>query len=728
MRVALYVHCFFPDHFYGTEAYALTLAHEFAALGVEPVIVTATLAGEKPQAGLVEERVYEGLRVVSIDKNLYPNRSVRDSYEQPSLRRLHERILRWIEPDVIHVCHLISHTSALLDVARALAIPVFATLTDFFGFCYTNRLEDAQGRLCAGPDAVRANCIACFLKLAGARAGARPLTRFSADPHVRPHAAAFLAALGRDGERPASIAGFTPNDLVARPQILREAMGAYCEAIAPTQFLKRAYEANGFPAPIHIGHFGIKIDRAPKPPRAPGEKVRLGFIGQLSAHKGAHLLIDALRAADRDALALTIWGPADQEPAYYADLLRRADGLPIAFAGTLARDALAAALAGLDYLVIPSTWYENSPLILLQALATHTPVIVSDVEGMTEFVEDGRNGFHFCRGDAASLAAALRRVADDPALATRLSAATSYELTPSDMARDALAMYRAHGLLEEERPVTPPPAGDDVAALGFEAPLAAWLAYNEAAAAGGEAAGCAPFPPQDLMRETSGLADPNDFARHGVDLMRALAAVHPGELNTRRSWLDFGVGAGRLARLFKGFGGVYVGVDVDPRMIAWTRRHLPFVRALEIAPRRKLPCADGRFEAIVSVSVFTHMSEADHLFYLGELFRVARPGAVLMLTIHGERAAQRALAEPAVFDLLDISRAELEAAATALREGEGFCFVRQDGHLTSPGYAYGVTFVSRRWIDAHWTQWFDIEAHVPGAVHDFQDLVVARRR
>jgi glycosyltransferase involved in cell wall biosynthesis/SAM-dependent methyltransferase len=740
MRIALYVHCFFPTHFYGTEAYTLTLAKELIALGEEPVVVTATLAGEPAQKNLIEESVYEGVRVVSIDKNCFPNRSVRDTYDQPALRHLHERLLRKIKPAVIHVCHLISHTTALLDVAGAMGIPIFATLTDFFGFCYTNRLEDAQGGLCCGPDEARANCIACFLKLVGARPDAKPLTRLGADPRLRPFVSKQLAKLGRRGEKPFSIANFEPNDIVARPNILRRALGAYSKAIAPTLFLKEAYEANDFPAPLGISHFGVDIDRAPKPPRIEGSaEVRLGFIGQLFPHKGAHLLIESLRASERANLSLKIWGPEDQDPSYYATLRQTAAGLPVSFLGTLPRGKLAEALSALDYLVIPSTWYENSPLILLQALATHTPVIVSNVLGMTEFVEDGRNGFHFSRGDSASLTAALRKVADDPSLAAGLSASTSYERTPADMARDVLAIYRAHGLGSydgdhlDRAPATPVGAGqspEEIAELGVEGPLESWLAYNEMAGAIGHEAqtGIAPFPPLALMQDTSGLSRTEEFSRHGAHIMRALAAASPAPLNAYRAWLDFGVGAGRVARLFKGYRGVYVGVDVDERMIEWARGNLPWVKALRTVPRQPLPCADQRFDAVVSVSVFTHMNESDHLFYLEELHRVTRPGAVLMLTVHGERAIERAIADTYILNLLGISEDALQAAGAALSGAEGFHFTLQALHLTSPDYDYGITFVSRRWIDAVWTQWFDIEAHVAGAIHDFQDIVVARRK
>ncbi|WP_180982526.1 glycosyltransferase [Methylocella silvestris] len=733
MRIALYVHCFFPTHFYGTEAYTLTLARELIALGQEPVVVTATLAGEPAQKELVEERIYEGVRVVSIDKNLFPNRGVRDTYEQPALRHLHERLLRKIAPDIIHVCHLISHTTALLDVAGAMGVPTFATLTDFFGFCYNNRLEDAQGELCAGPDAARANCIACFLKLVGARPEAKPLTRLGADPRLRPFVSKQLARLGERQDEPFSIAGFTPNDIVARPDILREAMGVYCEAIAPTLFLKQAYQDNGFPASMHVSHFGVDIDRAPKPLRVEGGGLKLGFIGQLFPHKGAHLLLDALRASGRTNLTLKIWGPDDQDPAYYATLRQKAEGLAVAFPGILPRAELAHALGDLDYLIIPSTWYENSPLILLQALATHTPVIISDVAGMTEFVEDGRNGFHFLRGDVASLTEVLCRAADDPALATRLSAATFYDHTPADMAKDVLSMYRAYGLSdvdhENDAPALGEPANTAVE-LGFEGALESWFAHNEAALDLGDAARetIAPFPPLDLMQATSGLSRPEDFARHGVDIMRALASAHATDLHAYRAWLDFGVGVGRVARLFKGYRGVYVGVDVDPRMIQWARANLPWVKALHTTPRQRLPCGDQRFDAVVSISVFTHMNEEDHRFYLAELHRVTRPGALLMLTLHGQKAIERASADPAILGLLGISPDALQAASLALSEGDGFHFTLQSGHLTSQAYDYGITFVNRKWIDAVWTQWFDIESYVEGAIHNFQDIVVARSK
>ena len=736
MKIALYVHCFFPVHFYGTEAYTLALAKELLAHDHDVVVVTAVHAGEPAQKSLIEEYTYEGVPVVSIDKNFYPNRSVRDTYEQPAMRNVHERLLRKLAPDVVHVCHILSHTTALLEVTRRLGIPTFATLTDFFGFCYNNVLEDERSRLCAGPDTLRANCIACLLKLAAAQPHADALTRLGGMPYLRTKVADVFARLGQREANAFSINGFAPNDLVLRPAILHRAMGVYREAIAPTRFLKQAYEANAFPAPMRLSHFGIEIDRSAKPPRAPDAPVRLGFIGQLVRHKGTHLLIEALGRAQRSNLTLTVWGSHEQDRAYFNGLVVAAADLPVTFPGTIPRTSLADALATIDYLVIPSTWYENSPLILLQALATHTPAIVSDVLGMTEFVAHGENGFHFARGDVDSLTAVLRQVADDPPLAERLSAQTRYERIPGDMGAGVLALYADHDLPWTAPPARPAavagtgPVSDDPLDVGIEGELEPWLHFNAWTAfeSPEHLARVAPFAPRELIGETTGLDREQDFASHGADILRALAAASDRPLNAFRSWLDFGVGVGRVARLFKGFTGDFAGVDVDARNIAWLRESLPWVHAVRTVPGLRLPFADQRFDAVVSISVFTHMDARDQDTYLAELHRVTHPGGLLFITVHGETALARARADGKVLDLLSIAPSELDAAEWALSEGDGLHFVRQDGHLTTEDYAYGITFVSRKRIDAVWTQWFDVVSVQNGGIHGFQDVVTLRRR
>ena len=91
--------------------------------------------------------------------------------------------------------------------------------------------------------------------------------------------------------------------------------------------------------------------------------------------------------------------------------------------------------------MIPSRWYENSPLVLLNALATHTPVVVSNVEGMTEFLDEARNGFSFQRGSVDDLVRVLSEVVLDRDKLCGLPLTTHYERTPRIMAEETLAIY-----------------------------------------------------------------------------------------------------------------------------------------------------------------------------------------------------------------------------------------------------------------------------------------------
>jgi glycosyltransferase involved in cell wall biosynthesis len=445
MKIALYVHCFLPEHYHGTETYTFMVAKQLAERGHQVTVVTARFYGEPVQSQFIEEYTYEGLPVVRIDKNQMPNSSVRDTYHQPDMQAVHEGILRRLRPDIIHVCHLISHTSALLDTAVALGIPIMATFTDFFGFCYTNILEAENGSLCSGPDATRANCIACHLKATVLSSGPEMDWRSLAYPQLRPHVAQYLAWRGRRSPD-YTLLGFRPADLIDRPDVLAKAMQAYRLAIAPTLYLKHAYERVGAPTPIQLSRFGIDLDRAPKPASPTPDRIRIGFIGQIARHKGVHILVDALKAAERPNLSLTIWGATDQQPGYTEHLMSNSADLPIRFAGTFPVAEITDKLAEIDVLAIPSTWYENCPLILLQALATHTPVIISDVPGMTEVVEEGRNSFRFPRGDTDALMAILRRIADHDGLIARMSQQTEYLRTSRHMVDDIEAAY--HSVLQ----------------------------------------------------------------------------------------------------------------------------------------------------------------------------------------------------------------------------------------------------------------------------------------
>jgi len=267
--------------------------------------------------------------------------------------------------------------------------------------------------------------------------------------------------------------------------------------------------------------------------------------------------------------------------------------------------------------------------------------------------------------------------------------------------------------------------------LGITGDIDAWYHLNHVAAFESIVAydGVAPFPPADLMRQTSTLQSERDFAAHGVDFLRTLVDNCRVPIASFKNLLDFGIGVGRLARMFKGFEGDYVGVDIDQANVDWVRNNLPWVKCFKTEPRMPLPFCSETFDAVISISVFTHMNEADHLFYLDELRRVTVPGAFLFISVSGDQVLRRAEASEDILNMLSLPVGGLNLARDSLRsEKSGFCFLRQQGHLTSNEYEYGATFISESYISEHWSKYFELEKVVTGGIHDFQDVVVLRRR
>lgn len=439
MKILLAVHCYYPDHFYGTEAYVRSLAAQFKLLGHQPVIYAASFPGEYPYEPLLQRYQHNGVDVIRLNKSLFPHQDLGDTYRQPELAPVHRAVLEEQQPDVLHVAHLINHTASLVDVANELGIPMVATLTDFYGFCYTNKLEDARGRMCNGPNLARSNCVACYLK---ARAAALPPPLQVFHRLVREPLAAALSMLAcvplLRYLRPLR----SVEALIDRPRLLASCLDVYRAVIFPTAVLERAYRSNGLVVSGMRSSFGLDIDRESSSCSASEGTLRIGYVGQIAAHKGVDLLIKAFRHLPQLSADLVLYGPVDQDPAYLRRLRRLARGMNVRFAGTFEAERMSEVLAEFDVLVIPSRWYENSPLVLLSALACHCPVIVSDVPGLTEQLKDGQNGFRFRRGDWSDLTHQLKRFLEDPGLAARLANTTHFSRTTAEMAGDVLDLYR----------------------------------------------------------------------------------------------------------------------------------------------------------------------------------------------------------------------------------------------------------------------------------------------
>jgi glycosyltransferase involved in cell wall biosynthesis len=153
------------------------------------------------------------------------------------------------------------------------------------------------------------------------------------------------------------------------------------------------------------------------PPKkaAPGRPhLDVGYVGSISRHKGVHVLLEAMRRLDTRDVRLHIHGSRASQPGYSEALVDGIDDPRVTFHGAFAPAELGRVLAGLDVLVVPSLWYENTPFSVLEALHAGVPVVASDLGGIAEIVVPGQSGMLFPAGDAAALAAVLARIAADP--------------------------------------------------------------------------------------------------------------------------------------------------------------------------------------------------------------------------------------------------------------------------------------------------------------------------
>ena len=184
-----------------------------------------------------------------------------------------------------------------------------------------------------------------------------------------------------------------------RKQFIQSHLRLVDQFIAPSRFLRDRYADWGIPAEkILVEDYGRRSVREPREPEERSNRNRLAFFGQLSHYKGVLVLLEAMKRLVEQGIdaKLTIHGanlelqPQDFVDDFHALLEETEEN--VTFAGAYAAEDLPARLARADYVVVPSIWWENSPLVIQEAFLHRRPVICSDIGGMAEKVTDGVEG------------------------------------------------------------------------------------------------------------------------------------------------------------------------------------------------------------------------------------------------------------------------------------------------------------------------------------------------
>ncbi len=284
-----------------------------------------------------------------------------------SSRRGMDAVVRAFRPDVAHV-HNVYHqlSPSVLRPLAARGVPVVLTLHDYKLACPSYQLLD-HGRICE----------AC---LGG-----------------RYHRAALRRC--KDGSLGASLA-------LAVESGAHRLLGAWDPVrtfISPSRFMAATMSRAGvYPERLRLlDHF---VDARPVRPKArPGGPVV--FAGRLAAEKGVDVLVEAMALLGPGA-RLEVAGDGPERAALETLADARAAGR-VRFHGRLAKDRLFGLMRSGTVVAVPSRWHENQPMAVLEAFACGVPVVTTDLGGLPELVEPGRDGQVVPDGDPAALAAAL---------------------------------------------------------------------------------------------------------------------------------------------------------------------------------------------------------------------------------------------------------------------------------------------------------------------------------
>jgi len=400
----------------------------------------------------VDRYKYQGLSVSRFRHNYAmasgAANAVEAEYDNPLVRKQFATFIAAARPDLVHFVHLGRLSASPISACKDAGIPTVFTSTDFWFICPMYQLRLPNGVLCQGPDANGQNCVRHIAGRGNPKGIRLVLSRCPS----------WIVGIGAWATRrswwPEKRYSRLVKALVGRPGRILQLLNQVDRVVVPSLLMETFMVGHGInPARIRRIPYGVTLQPAmAHTRRTSGGRLCLGFIGSLASHKGAHVLLGAVAGLATDApVEVKLFGDPDEFPEYGGKLRRMAAADErISFKGTFPNERMAEVLAGIDALVVPSTWYENTPLVVYSAQAARIPVIASDVGGLSEAIEHEKSGLLFPMGDVGALRAIIERILDDRSLLGELALGAP---TPPSMSQyvDALESVYQEALRGREQ-------------------------------------------------------------------------------------------------------------------------------------------------------------------------------------------------------------------------------------------------------------------------------------
>jgi glycosyltransferase involved in cell wall biosynthesis len=313
-------------------------------------------------------------------------------HSQPQRRVIHEEfraLLERFQPTVVHFHHYVHLGVEMIREVRKLSpdCVVVLTLHEFLALCHAQgQMLKTSGLLCS--KAAPLDCHGCF-------------------PHI------------------------TPQDFFMRELFIKSFFGLVDRFVCPSTFLRDRYVQWGLPRErtvvLENGQPGVPPARGASPAKVSDAvekdlRVRFVVLGQLSRLKGTFVALEAVRLLPkslRRRITVEIHGSMQYEVDDFRERFQQAlqdAGAVVRYCGPYRPGDVHDIVRLNGWVIQPSIWWENSPLVIQEAFAAGRPVICSNIGGMAEKVTHAVDGLHFRVGSASDLAARMEEAATTPGL------------------------------------------------------------------------------------------------------------------------------------------------------------------------------------------------------------------------------------------------------------------------------------------------------------------------
>ena len=371
MKICLISNLYPPNILGGAEVSVKKVSEELVKKGHEVIVITTPFSEN-------DVEIINGVKIYQVKPlNLYeiyhhPNQSmllkplwhIIDLWN-PYDERIIKNILKTENPDVVHIHNFKGLSLSSFAPAKSLKIPLVFTAHDYSLVCMRANLLNSSGEICKNPSAL------CKIY-----------------NQIQKHLAKNKVDL----------------------------------LISPSQFVINKLKSNGLFKDVKSKKIPLGIELKDNEKfEKDYSQTNILYVGNLGEHKGVHILLKAFRKIENRNIRLDIVGKGlcSEKLKSMSENDNR-----IKFHDFLEGKELIKMYQQANLTVVPSIWYDNSPMVIYESFSCRTPVIGSKIGGIPELIEDGFNGYLFEAGNVNELQKLLENLIDSPETLKKLEQGT----------------------------------------------------------------------------------------------------------------------------------------------------------------------------------------------------------------------------------------------------------------------------------------------------------------